>query len=206
MVSAVISKIERWDHKLFLDLYHSDFSKKSKEFAKIISFFGNIYFWGLLWLGLGVYGYITKDYYLFILITGGFDQSFAIYIIIRYGIIKRRRPFEILEQHGVKSHDDMIDKTKSFPSGHVTFFLFFGILFAFAFNSWSLLIVVLIIDILMAGTRLILGVHFPSDVIFGFVFGLAFAILYLGFTYPYWFQFYYWLGDVFSFLDPMDWF
>ncbi|MGV9172905.1 MAG: phosphatase PAP2 family protein [Promethearchaeia archaeon] len=202
----VISKIERWDHQIFLNFYQSEFSKKSKQFAKIVSFFGNIYFWGILWLILGVYGYITKDYYLFILMTGGFEQSFAIYILVRYGIIKRRRPFEILEEHGVRNHDDMIDKTRSFPSGHVTFFLFFGILFAFAFNSWILFMIVIIFDILIAITRLILGVHFPSDVIFGFLFGMGFAILYLGFTYRYWFEFYYWLGDVFAFLDPMDWF
>ncbi|MFO8019713.1 MAG: phosphatase PAP2 family protein [Promethearchaeia archaeon] len=203
---STVQRIKKWDHKIFLVLYESDFSRKNKKFAKIISFFGNIYFWGLLWFALGIYGYITKDYYLFILMTGGFDQSFAIYIIIRYGVIKRQRPFEILEQYGVKSHDEMIDKTRGFPSGHVTFFLFFGILFAFAFNSWILLIAVIIFDILIAGTRLTLGVHFPSDVIFGFIFGLAFAILYLGFTYQYWFEFYYWLGDVFAFLDPMDWF
>jgi membrane-associated phospholipid phosphatase len=50
----------------------------------------------------------------------------------------------------------------------------------------------------MAISRLILGVHYPIDVIFGFVFGFLYALLYLGFTYEYWVIFYYWLGETFS--------
>jgi membrane-associated phospholipid phosphatase len=50
----------------------------------------------------------------------------------------------------------------------------------------------------MAFSRLILGVHFPSDVIFGFVFAFAYALLYLGWTYTYWVDFYYWIGPIFS--------
>ncbi len=50
----------------------------------------------------------------------------------------------------------------------------------------------------MAISRLILGVHFPIDVIFGFIFATIYAFLYLGFTYVYWVNFYYWLGEILS--------
>ena len=202
----VIAKIEEWDFKLLLRLYGSDFSRKTKKFAKIYSFFGNYYFWGAIWLAMGIYGYITKDYYLFILFTGGFDQSFALYILIRYLVVNRNRPFLTLKEHGVKQHDSLIAESKSFPSGHVTFFLFFGCIFAFYFNSWPLLIVFLMLDVIMAVTRLILGVHFPTDVISGFLFGALFALLYLGLTYTYWLWFYYWLGEWLSPLNPLNWF
>jgi len=201
-----IDKIEEWDTRVFLSLYNSKFSNRSKKFAKVYSFFGNWYFWMIVWLGIGIYGYITKDYDLFILFTGGFDQAFALYLIIRYKLISRNRPFIKLEKHGVKQHDDLIAENKSFPSGHVTFFIYFGTLFAFYFNNWYILILFVLLGAMMAYTRLVLGVHFPMDVIFGFVFAFLFALLYLGFTWIYWDAFYRWLGDFFWFINPQNWF
>ncbi|MBD3197806.1 MAG: phosphatase PAP2 family protein [Candidatus Lokiarchaeota archaeon] len=197
---TILKKLETWDWELFLDLYESKFSHKKLviTFAKIYSFFGNIYFWGLVWLVLGVYGFFTKDYLLFILITGGFQQSIILHIIVRYIIVKRNRPFITLKERGVIQKDDLIGENKSFPSGHVTFFVFFGCIFAFHFNSWLLFGIFLLLGIIMALTRVILGVHFPIDVIFGFIFGIVFALLYLGLTYEYWLDFYYWLGRTFS--------
>ena len=96
----IIRKIEDWDNRIFLEFYESKFSKKKEiiQFAKIISFFGNFLFWGSLWLILGIYGFIYKDYELFILITGGFEQSLVIYLAIRYIVVKRNRPFIKLKE------------------------------------------------------------------------------------------------------------
>ena len=196
----IIRKIEDWDNRIFLEFYESKFSKKKKiiQFAKIISFFGNFLFWGSLWLTLGIYSFITKDYKLFILITGGFEQSLVIYLAIRYIVVKRNRPFITLKEKGVKQGDELIKEKKSFPSGHVTFFLFFGFIFAFYFNNWIILLIFILFDIIIAITRVILGVHFPIDVIFGFMFGVFFAFLFLSLTCTYWLDFYYWLGTTLS--------
>ncbi|MHA1344014.1 MAG: phosphatase PAP2 family protein, partial [Promethearchaeota archaeon] len=196
-------KIKEWDFRVFLRLYQSEFSKneKIKKFANIYSFFGNYYFWGLIWIIMGIHAYFfTKDYYLLVLFTGAFDQGFIIYILVRYKITNRNRPFITLEKEGVKRHDDFILESKSFPSGHVTFFLYFGFIFAFYFIDyfWLILIIFIVLDVIMAITRLILGVHYPTDVIFGFIFACLFALLYLGLTYVYWVNFYYWLGDIWT--------
>ncbi|KKN45917.1 hypothetical protein LCGC14_0678180 [marine sediment metagenome] len=206
--SEYLEKIEEWDQRIFLSVYKSDFSRRSKKFAIVFSFFGTLYFWGLLWLVWLFYGYVTKDYYLLVLFTGGFEQSIIIHSIIRYKIIKRNRPFITLKKEGVKKHDDFIripyimreSEKQSFPSGHVTFLLFFGFVFAYYFMDffWIIISVVILLDIIMAISRLILGVHFPIDVIFGFIFGLLYALLYLGLTYIYWVDFYYWIGEALS--------
>lgn len=191
---------------MFLSLYKSDFSKRTKQFANVFSFFGSLYFWALVWLIWFIYGFFTKDYYLLVLFTGAFDQSVIIHVIIRYGIVRRNRPYIKLKKEGVEQHDDFIripyimseSEAKSFPSGHVTFFLLFGIVFAFYFNSWIIFLIFLGLDVVMAFSRLILGVHFPSDVIFGFVFGSLYALLYLGLTYTFWVDLHYFLGPIIS--------
>lgn len=206
MFSEYLEKIENWDRKTFLSLYKSDFSKRTKQFAKIFSFFGSLYFWGLVWISWFIYGYITKDYALLVLFTGAFDQSIIIHLLIRYGVVRRNRPFIKLAKEGVKQHDEFIripylmseSEGKSFPSGHVAFFLLFGMVFAFYFSSWIIFLIILGLGIVMAFSRLILGVHFPSDVIFGFVFAFLYAFLYLGWTYVYWVDFYNWIGPIFS--------
>ena len=197
---GIIQRINEWDQKTFLKFYGNKFLKGKKIilFAKIFSFFANMQFWGILWLIWAIYGYITKDYYLFVLFTGGFIQSIILHIIVRYKIVKRHRPYIKLQEKGVEQRDELIKEHKSFPSGHVTFFLFFGIIFAFFFQNWIILLIFILLDIIVAITRLILGAHFPTDVLFGFLFGMLYGFFYLGLTCIYWVYFFYWLGETFS--------
>ena len=206
ILSDYLDKLLEWDDRAFLSLYKSDFSKRTKQFAKIFSFLGSLYFWSIIIIVWFFYGFVTKDYDLLVLFVSGFEQSLIIHIIIRYGLIRRNRPYIKLKKEGVKRHDQFIripylmsdSEEKSFPSGHVTFFFLFGIILATYFNSWPIFFIFVSLDIIMGISRVILGVHFPTDIIFGFIFGFLYALLFLGWTYIYWVEFYYWIGPIFS--------
>lgn len=207
-----ITKIEKIDHRLFLELYNSKFSERTKNVAKIYSFFGNFYFWGLIWLILAIFSYITKDYKFFFLFTGGAIQSIFLQVLVRYVIIRRKRPFIKLQDEGVEGKDDYIKipilmskaEERSFPSGHVTFFLFFGIVISHYISSWELLLIFIILDVVMALTRLVLAVHFPTDVLFGFFFASLYALLYIGLTDQYWIFAFNWIKDLIAPYNPLS--
>ena len=206
ILSDYLDKLLEWDDRAFLSLYKSDFSKRTKQFAKIFSFLGSLYFWSIIIVVWFFYGFVTKDYDLLVLFVSGFEQSLIIHVIIRYGVIRRNRPYIKFKKQGVKRHDLFLripylmsdSEEKSFPSGHVTFFFLFGIILAYYFNSWPIFFIFLSLDIIMGISRVILGVHFPTDVIFGFLFGFLYALLFLGWTSVYWIDFYYWIGPIFS--------
>jgi undecaprenyl-diphosphatase len=200
-VKESFNKLIEWDHKVFLKIYRDETSRKYLFTAKVISFFGNIYFWIIIAIIIAIANYVTKDYYLSALFFGGFDQSFFFYVLMRYVIVKRNRPYITLRQHNVQKEDELTGEHKSFPSGHVTFFIFFCYLFSFYFNFWPFLLIGVVLGCIIGITRITLGVHFPLDVIFGVVFGFVFSWFYLYVTAPFWVEFYYlvydWLAAVF---------
>ena len=195
------NKLIDWDKKTFLKIYRDELSRRYLMIARVISFFGNIYFWIGVSIIVLIINYIIRDYYLFSLVSGGFDQTIFFYILIRYVIIKRRRPYIELKDQLIKKRDKITRAKKAFPSGHVTFFLFFSYVFAFYFNSWILLLVGVIIACIMGLTRVMLGMHYPLDVIFGVIFGFIFGILYIHLTAPMWvggyLTFFQWVQDTF---------
>ncbi len=82
------------------------------------------------------------------------------------------RPFEVLEGvNQIIAHGGM----SSFPSGHAIFF--FTLATVLMFYSRGLGIFLLLSSILMALSRVIAGIHWPSDVIAGASFGILIGIL-----------------------------
>ncbi|MHA1235581.1 MAG: hypothetical protein ACTSQL_10905 [Promethearchaeota archaeon] len=62
ILSDYLDKLLEWDDRAFLSLYKSDFSKRTKQFAKIFSFLGSLYFWSIIIIAWFFYGFVTKDY------------------------------------------------------------------------------------------------------------------------------------------------
>ena len=92
-------------------------------------------------------------------------------------IIRRSRPIDI----------SLISETGySFPSGHAMVSMaFYGFMIYLIYKKlknkwlkWSLIILNIILIVLIGMSRIYLGVHYPSDVIAGFLVGVAYLILY----------------------------
>lgn len=98
--------------------------------------------------------------------------SLIIVSVIR-ALLNRKRPYEVLPITPLYNK-----KTcgKSFPSRH-TFAIFIIIFSLFFFCSPVIFILLLLLGVIMALLRVLLGVHFIRDVLAGFLFAVFFAIL-----------------------------
>ncbi|MDD2565764.1 MAG: phosphatase PAP2 family protein [Candidatus Gracilibacteria bacterium] len=143
---------------------------------KIFSDFGVI-FVALSLVGLWLFGVYRKDnkyknISLMIFYTIAF--SFILYIIINKGFPLRPRP------ETVSSIRPLIDHLpdNSFPSGHA---IFAGAALVGFFFFWPNLIyssILIIASFLMFYSRIASGVHYPGDILVGFILGILFGYIF----------------------------
>lgn len=88
-------------------------------------------------------------------------------------MIDRPRPFDVLDVTPLENHSS----GHSFPSLHCS--SSFVITTALFYINPVLGIISLIISVVVAATRLLAGVHYPTDVLAGILIGLMFGIPYL---------------------------
>lgn len=113
---------------------------------------------------------LSKDYRLIrIVLTTGI--SFVLLSIVRK-IIDAPRPYALYDFEPIVKKDK---SGESMPSRHV--FSCFVIAMAFMYIDVSLGVIVMIDGILMAILRVIIGVHFPKDVIVGALIGIVSGII-----------------------------
>lgn len=109
--------------------------------------------------------------YLFIAVGG---SGIAANII--KSIVGRARP-RLFETTGGFGFDPFVVNAvyASFPSGHSTTWGAVAVVGAIVFPRWRWPIIV--VTVLLASTRVVVGAHYPSDVVAGFLLGAAFAYL-----------------------------
>ena len=162
--AKIFPKLNQWDHKSFKKIYFRFNSPLHKKIAKFISFFADPRLWAPLVVGLGIYGIISDDFSYTVIFLAGFLQTYLTYDILKLSI-KRPRPFHQFED--VERHD----KTgfgHSFPSGHCHHSaILIGLIGLNFCQEWWFLLIILLYNGLIAFSRMINGLHFPSDCIFG---------------------------------------
>lgn len=101
--------------------------------------------------------------------------ALVIYKILK-GFTGRRRPCEAFPE--IRRHAPMLDRY-SFPSGHTMHAVGFSLVLLGRFPEVGILVAPF--ALLVAGSRLVLGLHYPSDVLAGALIGgpvawLSFAL------------------------------
>lgn len=190
------NKLLDWDKRWLFKIYKPDGSNHEKFIARFVSIFGSLIFWLPIWFIIWFISAHTYNYILFSQFSGLFDQNFVFFMIIKY-IFKRKRPFE---KFTYIISADRSGRGYSFPSGHTTFFTLFSFLFIFHYNLLFLIFVSLSFAVIIGYTRILLGVHYPVDIIAGIIFGICFFLIFWFFTQTFWVTFY---GDIASYFEKI---
>jgi undecaprenyl-diphosphatase len=142
----------------------------TQTFYRVISRLGDGVFWYLLMTLLpalyGSEGLLTA---LHMLLTGGL--SLALYKLLKQGTT-RARPCDTYP--GIHRHAPALDRY-SFPSGHTMHAV--GFTLALGLHLPLLAALVAPFAGLVAMSRLVLGLHYPSDVLMGALIGVTMALL-----------------------------
>lgn len=168
----MIGKIKAWDERVILYI-NQNLKYKGLDY----------FFIAVTYLGSDVFaiGFILA----FAILPVSTVQSFALYAalaLILSGLtvgimknsIRRKRPFETLIE--LKSLRIGVDQF-SFPSGHTTAAFSIAVTSALVTQGNITSSVYLILALLVAVSRVYLGVHYPSDVIVGGIIGSSYAVL-----------------------------
>jgi undecaprenyl-diphosphatase len=86
--------------------------------------------------------------------------------ILKY-IIARPRPFEVLDIEPLLAYGG----GDSFPSGHATFYMALALI-SFEYLPKRHAVIFLIIALLISVGRIVVGVHYPSDIAMGWIIAL----------------------------------
>ena len=143
-----------------------------KKSFSVISRLGNGIFWYALMILLPfIYGFSATLVVLQMAIAG--LSGSLIYYILKRGI-ERPRPYVVNDL--IKLGTQPLDQF-SFPSGHTLHAVGFSTIVCFYYPEFIL--VLLPVTALIAISRMLLGLHYPSDVLVGAGIGLLMAILIL---------------------------
>ncbi len=173
------NRIDQWDQKIILK-YNGKGGKPITLILKLISFFGRETIWLFL---MAFYLIVWYDPFLLSYISATFLTGLILIVVIKK-TIKRKRPFERFEK-GEISVFERKPTSRSFPSWHSFNAVSYGLLIGLSFlRSPGVTILLIIFAIIVSFSRIHLGVHYPSDVIFGCIFGIIGFLIALYLTGP----------------------
>ncbi|MEK7566777.1 MAG: phosphatase PAP2 family protein [Patescibacteria group bacterium] len=163
--------------------YLNSFAGRWPLFDLGVIFRAEYFGWWMIF-GLGIFlaasFYFKRDFHrakkmVFLALASGVLSRFIIADAIRF-FYDRPRPFEVLDGvYQLIGHSG----GGSFPSGHATFFFALaGAVFIY-YRKWGILFYLLALA--MGISRVIAGVHWPSDILGGAVIGIlsAYLVFYL---------------------------
>jgi undecaprenyl-diphosphatase len=145
-----------------------NFSHKSVFFDKIIIFFADAFPYIVILLAVIYLFFYKKDWKDFFIIFISSGLAWFLAYIFKF-IFHTGRPFEIFPN--VISL--FSESGYAFPSGHSTFFM--ALAFAIFFGHKKIGYIFIFFSLLIGIARIMAGVHFPIDILGGFILGFVIA-------------------------------
>ncbi len=174
---TILARIQQWDTRLLLRFNGTPDSPWTSVY-RAFSFLGR----ETIWLGL-IACFLFVYYNVELFVHFGSDLLYGILIAFSIKIIIRRpRPSVIITEVRVL---DGPNRSYSFPSWHSYNLVAFSLSFAYFTNSPLILVFGLVTSAIVAYSRIYLGVHYPSDVIVGYLCGVP-GFLLARATTPWW--------------------
>jgi undecaprenyl-diphosphatase len=168
-LDATLTRLQLWDERVCLRFNHAARRPLLLRGLRVISRLGDGVLWYALMLGMLL---VSRDAFVpvvHMLVTG--VACTAVYKLLKRGTL-RPRPYQVLERIavGIAPLDAF-----SFPSGHTLHAVAFSLI---AVSYYPSLAFALVPFTLATGVaRVMLGLHYPSDVLAGAALGAALAAL-----------------------------
>ncbi len=177
MPSKQINRVQQWDTRVLLR-FNGKTDSPWTPVLRVFTFLGR----EPIWLGLVAF-FMFLYYNVELFVHFGLDLLYGLVIVaVLKRIIRRPRPSETIPNVRVL---DGPNRSFSFPSWHSYNLVAFSLSIAYFTNLPLILIVGLTVSAVVAYSRVYLGVHYPSDVIVGYLCGLP-GFLLAWATTPWW--------------------
>lgn len=156
-------------------LINSNHYEFADQFFKYFTHYGD----GIMWVPLGLFCFFFKRKYFIAVVAGVLISTILAQFLKRVVYPDELRPIKYLaESFPVHMIDGVEMRTShSFPSGHATTAFTMALLMAYMINRkfWS--VVLPLLAMLAAYSRVYLAQHFPTDILAGMCIGIFSAII-----------------------------
>ena len=169
-MNQMLTRMQAWDSALCVSVSHTSQYRMIRAWFRVISRLGDGMFWYVLMLGILAVQQGAGVKPVLHMLAAGLTGT-IIYKWLKHKT-HRPRPYQV--------HQDVFVTGKpldrfSFPSGHTLHADAFGMVALFYFPLLAILLIPFIVMVAMS--RVILGLHYPSDVLAGAAIGYAIAAI-----------------------------
>jgi undecaprenyl-diphosphatase len=164
--------MDRHELRLCLSLNKYSANELIRQFFSVVSRLGNGAFWYALILVLPlIYGQEAIETSIIMIITG--ITGVILYKLLKNNLV-RQRP--CISHPCIHQGTAMLD-LYSFPSGHTLHAFSFCIIAVNAFPELGIILIPF--TLLVAASRVVLGLHYPTDVAVGALIGTLLAVIFI---------------------------